>query len=354
MTERVELRLYTAAQLKDWLLLGHIAEGLSDELIDRTRAYALVNNPFVSDEMVLVSALFVDGELAAYTYVFPDRMERPFGRTLYFATALHVKPKYEGRGYAYCVVAAICELYGDDYLDLDAAEATVEVMRYQGMKVRYLPQYVLRQKAISGNSIKARIARVWEYLCRNQRSKEALLRKQLAQSDYELQYVNYLDDATYAFIKEHACGDLLLRRRETFDWILQHPLMQESPLRTRVRSRCWFASAMTVFRLYGVVVRKHGTMVGFVILRASQHEWAVKYIYYDPAAARDVFLAVTEHLLAKPKAVFTTANRLLHVFVAQYGLFACDEVYQKSFAYPSNFNHDETLEVQAGEGDNVT
>ena len=350
----MEMRLYTAAQLRDWLLHGRVVEGLSDELIDRTRAYALVSNPFVTDEMALVSALFVDGELGAYTYVFPDSMERPSGRTLYFATVLHVKPKYEGRGFAYCVVAAICELYGDNYFDIDAAEATVEVMRYQGMKVRFLPMYVLRQKVISGNSWKARVARVWEQLSRCRRSKEALLRRHLAQSDYELQYVDYVDDAIYAFIKAHAGGDLLLRRKETFDWILQHPLMQESPLRTRVKNRCKFASAMTVFRMYGMVVRKKDEMVGFVVLRATQHEWAVKYIYYDHSAARDVFLAVAEHLLAQPKAVFTTADRLLHVFVLQYGLFARDEVYQKSFAYPANFEYDETLGVQAGEGDNVT
>lgn len=353
MAEHVEMRLYTAGQLKDWLLHGLAVEGLSEELIDKCRAYALVKNPFVTDDMSLVSALFVNGGVGAYTYVFPDKMNRP-QRTIYWNTTLYVNPQYEGRGYAYCVIAAICELYGDDYFDLDAAEASVENLKYQGLTVTYLSQYVFRQKSIKGNSLKARAARTWERLRLRRCSKEAVLRRRLMQGNYELQYVNCVDDETYTFIKNHAEADLFLRRQETFDWILQHPFMQESPLHGRVKHRCQFASAMPVFRMYGIVVRRQGTIVGFLVMRATQDECAVKYIYYDPMAKEDVFLAVAEHLLAQPKSIFFTADKQLHDFVAQYNLFAHDMIYNKSFAYPNGFEYDENLRVQAGDGDNVT
>ena len=354
MTEQVEMRLYTTAQLRNWLLHGEAAEGLTEVLIDRTRAYALVTNPFVTDDMTLVSALFVDGKVGAYTYTFPDRMEKPQGRTIFWNTTLYVNPKYEGRGYAYCVIAAICELYGENYFDLDAAEASVENLKYQGLTVRYLPQYVLRQKAISGDDWKGRLARAKENMRLRRHSKEGALRRELVQSDYRLQYVSHVDDETYAFIKNHAGRDMFLRRREMFDWILQHPFMQETPLRRRVRRRCKFTSAVTVFRLYGIVVRMQERIIGFVMLRATHNEWAIKYIYYDEASAHTVYLAIAEHLLAQPKAAFCTADKRLHDFVAQYNLFAYDTVYQKSFAYPAGFEYDETLNVQAGEGDNVT
>ena len=353
MSERVDMRLYTARQLKDWLFCGRVVEGLSEELIDKTRAYSLVTNPYVTDDMSLVSALFVDGNVGAYTYVFPDRMEKP-KRTIYWNTTLYVNPKYEGRGYAYCVIAAICELYGNDYFDLDAAEASVENLKYQGLTVKYLSQYMLRQKTISGNNLKAKAARVWEHFRLQRCSKEVLLRRQLAQCDYELQYVNYVDDETYAFIKSHSEADLFLRRQETFNWVLQYPFMQESPLQGRVRHRCQFSSAIPMFRMYGIVVRKQEAIVGFIVMRATQDEWSVKYLYYDLAAEKDVFLAVTEHLLAVPRSVFFTADKQLHDFVAQYNLFAHDMIYHKSFAYPANFEYDEICKVQAGDGDNVT
>jgi hypothetical protein len=58
--------------------------------------------------------------------------------------------------------------------------------------------------------------------------------------------------------------------------------------------------------------------------------------------------------LEEPKAVFVTADKRLHDFVAQYRFYAVSEIYQKSFAYPANFEYDERLYIQAGEGDNVT
>ena len=354
MAEKVDLRLYTASQLKGWLLHGDAVEGLSEVLIDKTRAYALVTNPYVTDDVTIVSSLFVDGKVAAYTYAFPDKMEKPAGRTIYWNTTLYVNPKYEGRGYAYCVIAAICELYGDDYFDLDAADASVENLKYQGLKVEYLPQYILRHKATQSKGLKASLSRAWERLCGVLNSKEKELRRHLAQSDYRLQYVSFVDDEIYAFIKAHAHEDLFLRRRETIDWILQHPFMQEAPLRRRVRRRCRFSSAVSQFRMYGIVIRKQEVMIGFVVLRAMKDEWAVKYIYYDQQAAEDVYLAVAEHLLAEPRQRFCTADKQLHDYVAQYRLYAVEEVYQKSFAYPANFVYDSHLRIQAGEGDNIT
>ena len=354
MAEQVDLRLYTAAQLKDWLFHQQAAEGLSEVLIDKTRAYALVTNPYVTDDMSLVSALFVDGKVAAYTYAFPDKMEKPQGRTIFWNTTLYVNPKYEGRGYAYCVIAAICELYGEDYFDLDAADASVENLKYQGLTVVYHPQYILRQKATRSGGTKAGLVQAWEQFGGRLRSKEKELNARLKNSGFKLQYVSFVDDETYAFIRSHADGDLFLRRQETFDWILQHPFMQEAPVRKRVRRRCKFASAVPTFRMYGIVVRVQDEIVGFVVLRATRDEWEVKYLYYDENAREEVFLAVAEHLLTEKKTRFRTADKRLHDYIAQFRLYAVTEIYQRSFAYPANFEYDGQLNVQAGEGDNVT
>ena len=354
MAEQIDLRLYSAAQLKDWLMHNRAAEGLSEVLIDKVRAYALVSNPFVSDDMSLVSALFVDGKVAAYTYVFPDRMEKPAGRTIFWNTTLYVNPHYEGRGYAYCVIAAICELSGDDYFDLDAAEASVENLKYQGLTVVYRPQYILRQKATGSGSGKAALAQAWHRLEGGIKSREKELQALMANSDYRLQYVNYVDDETYAFVRSHAEGDLLLRSQESMNWVLQHHFMIESPLRRRVRRRCRFASALPTFRMYAFVVRLQEQMVGFVVIRATRDEWAVKYLYYDESASEVVFMAVAEHLLAERRPLFSTADKRLHDFVAQYRLYACEEIYNRSFAYPKDFDYDASLNIQAGDGDNVT
>ena len=103
MKEAVDLKLYTVDQVRAWLVHNEDIAGLTERLIDKTRANALVTNPYVRDDMAIISAIFVNGTVAAYTYVFPDLMERPNNRLIFWNTTLYVNPKYEGRGYAYCV-----------------------------------------------------------------------------------------------------------------------------------------------------------------------------------------------------------------------------------------------------------
>ena len=354
MGDKVDIRLYNTKQLKDWLYCNEEVEGLSEVLIDKTRAHALVTNPYVSDDMSLVSALFVNNKLVAYTCTFPDRMAKPKDKLIYWNTTLYVDRKYEGRGYAYCVIAQICELYGENYFDLDAAVASVENLKYQGLQIKYLPQYVLEQKAIRRKGLKGNIAGIREDIRMYFLKKEKELRKDIAQSDYHLEYVNWVDSQTYSFIQSHADKDMFLRRQETFNWVLQNPFMQESPVHKRVRQQCQFSSTSKEFGMYGVRVLVGDQLIGFMILRASGTEWAVKYLYYEESAAKQVYFAVAEHLLLYKKHRFSTADKRLHDFIARYRLFAHDTIVPKSFAYPKYFEYDERLYIQAGEGDNVT
>ena len=59
-----KLRLYTIRDLKDWLFNDKPKEGLSEAIITTTRAYSFIHNPYVTDDMPVVSALFVGEELA--------------------------------------------------------------------------------------------------------------------------------------------------------------------------------------------------------------------------------------------------------------------------------------------------
>jgi len=130
--------------------------------------------------------------------------------------------------------------------------------------------------------------------------------------------------------------------------------MQESPVRRRCKKKCRFSSIARVFRLYGVVVREKEEIVGFLILRSTNEEWSVKYIYYKDGASRTVYYAVAEHLLSYPRLHFYTADKGLHDFIVEYNLYDHDTIYKKSFACPPNFNYDGQLHIQAGDGDNVT
>ena len=115
-------RLFTIADLKDWIIYGKRKEGLCEEVITTTRAYSFINNPYVSDDMPVISALYVDNELAAYTAAFPEVLVKPKCTTHWF-NSLYVAPKYEGKGYGLFVIGSLMECYGNDpVFDLDADE----------------------------------------------------------------------------------------------------------------------------------------------------------------------------------------------------------------------------------------
>ena len=170
MEENIRLELYSALEVKQWLQTGVSVRGLSSELIDKQRAYAIVNNPYVTDGLHIISALFVEDEIGAYTYLFPDKLtlypntEKEVEKLIYWNTTLYCNPKFEGRGYAYIVIGQFCELYGDDYFDLDAVPESIENLKFAGLNVEFIDQYVLSRKEIKSSSIKAKIARQIEKL----------------------------------------------------------------------------------------------------------------------------------------------------------------------------------------------
>lgn len=354
MGENVDIRLYSAAQIKDWLYHNTQYEGLSEQLIDKSRAFALVANPFVTDEMSLVSAIFVDEEVAAFTCVFPDELEKPEHRLVYWSTTLYVNPKYEGRGFAYCVIAQICELYGSDYFDLDAADASVENFKYQGLTTEYLTQYVLQNKNIQRSGIKGELAYWKDVWVRRKLSKAGELNKEISGADYLIKYVSFVDDELYSFMRRCAKRDLILRSQKSFNWLLQYPFMTDSPVFNRVPLTNFFSSNVREFKIYGVKVLKKGRLVGFCILRLIHDEWSVKYIYYDEDGQMETFMAIAEHIMSIRRRKLFTADKDLVDFLSKYGLFTQCVEYKKSFAYPSGFFYDKSLKIQVGEGDNVT
>ncbi len=351
MNENIDLKLYSVADLKDYFFHNKPVELLSDKIISRTRAWSIIHNPYATDDLYVVSALFVNDEIAAYTHLFPDEQD---GQRIYWNTTLYCAPKYEGRGYAAIVIGQFCELYGEHYFDLNAAAASVANLKFCGLNVEYVPQYILSGKAISGKGLKAIGAKLLEkitYICTNQKKR---LLQEIANATFTLKYTTYLDDKVYEFVREHSTNSVFLRPKEIFNWILTYPLMQESPLIKRVVKDSEFTSTRAAFRMFGVEVYNNEQLIGFYILNVSEKSVDVSYIYYDSEQEKKVFLSIAEHILKfnKPH-VITTDEHLLHFFQT-YKIYTRTSKYKKSFSYPHGFVYDSSKIMQSGDGDNIT
>lgn len=351
MEEQVRLELFTVQQVRQWLKTGIGERGLSEKVIARTRAWAIVNNPYATDELNIISAIFVNDEVAAYTYLFPDENR---GQRIYWNTTLYCAPKYEGRGYAAIVMGQFCELYGDSYYDLDAAPESVANLKFVGLQVDYVDQYILSNKSICTTSLRGKLAVLAQHLRLLCHSRERQLRHQIVKANYRLEYVNYIDDETYTFIVAHATDNIFLRSQEMLNWILTYPFMQESPLVHRVERDTQFSSTRRAFRYHAVRVLFDDKLVGFYIINESKEVLYLNYLYYEKRYAESVYLSIAEHILLLRAPKFFTADKPCADFIDKYAMYPKRELFHKSFSHPKSFVYDPTRFIQAGDGDNIT
>lgn len=351
MEEDIRLELFTIAEVRDWLVHNQSARGLSEEIMSRTRAWAIINSPYAMDETYIISVLFVNNEVAAYTAVFPEKMARP-DRLVYWDTTLYVSPKYEGRGYAAIVIGNILEQYGADFFDHAAADASVANFKFLGLPIYRVPQYIFRQKAISGHGMKALLARTAQKIKDVKRKQTFQTEwKNIANIEYSIKYVDFVDDDTYNFIRAHSEQDAFLRTQTSFNWMLQYGFNRETPLFQRVIKSGQFMSDKIEYAKYAVQVWMGDKLCGFYILVQDQKQSIIKYIYFDSVSEREVFASIFEHLYQHPTPIFVTYQPTLAKYIEETQLYPAKMVYMTSVTTPIGYQFDMKKLVHAGDGD---
>ncbi len=358
--ENVIIKLFTVLDLKSYFISNIADDYLSDVVISRSRAYTTIMNPYVYDDMVIISSIFVNDEVAAYTYVFPDRSlvynktkQSYENRLIYWNTVLYVNPKYEGRGFGSVVIGQMLEIYGDNYFDLDAVPASIENLKFAGLHVDYIEQFVLEEKKINTDSIKGRIAKFINWSKKLILNDIIRIRDVVSKTSYKLSYHNFVDDESYTFIKDRCNNNLFVRSQQMLNWILSYSFCQISPLSNRIEDKCYFTSKVQSYHKVFVQVRDdNDKLVGVYIYRSIDKLLYIEYLYYTLDFRDVVYCSIAEHILyIKPKKFFTSDKKLFE-FINSYNIFSKAYTYMKSFSHPASFIYDENLYIQAGDGDN--
>lgn len=347
------LKLFTIGDLKQWIETNEPTEGLSEAVITKTRAYSFIHNPYVTDDMPVVSALFVDGDLAAFTAAFPERLKKPDCLTHWF-NSLYVAPKYEGRGYGLFVLGSLMECYGNDPIfDLDAVDTSVEILSYLGLKTGRFISHSFRQKAINKSTLKGKTAAMINNLrtyCRSHKPLSDLVTR-FANASYLLRYSNYVDKEAYDFILSHSENDAFLRRCETLNWMLRYPFVNEAPVLSRIPKDNLFCSDKLSQRYYVVKVYEGRRLEGVYILCNSSTQLTLEYLYYDADYEQQVLLSLLENVLAIKNARFSTTNERVAKLIQDYRLYPIYRPRNTSFCYSADNNETAKKNIQGGDGD---
>ena len=344
-----ELKLYTVAQLKEWIENKHAAEGLSERIIAPLRAYAFIHNPYVKDDDPVVAAIFVDGVNTAYTTAFPEMID---GKRYWWFSTLWCDPKHRGNGYGLIVIGSLVEVYGAEYcLDRWGAQDTVEIFAYFGHKTSYLPRYTFGSK-ISKNTAKGKMV---AFARTTQKCLHRLIERPAKQEDYSLRYVPYIDEHTYAFIKEHRGDDYMLRTQATLNWILHYPFSYSAPLAERIdKTLPIFQSETTHTKLFAVQVWDGDDLIGFYLMKQNADVLHILYLYYDEAKMTKVFASIRDHVKQMKIEQCVTEQKPLADYLQKEIYFPKHSMQHISFSVPEGMALPIDGTVQYGDGDCFT
>lgn len=344
-----ELKLYTVAQLKEWLMHNHPEEGLSEQVIAPSRAWAIVHNPYIKDKDPVVAAIFENGEVAAFTAAFPELIGN---KRYWWFTSLWCDHKHQGKGYGLIVIGSLAEVYGEEYiLDRWGAQETVEIFKYLGAQVTYTPRYIFGSK-INRQTVKGKLVHFVRSL---QKCLHNLIETPAKHEDYTLRYVSHIDDETYTFIEAHRNQDLFLRTQSMLNWILRYTFTQACPLIERTEVTTAFAPAKAKSnQVYAVQVWDKERLVGFYILKYTEEDLHILYLYYNKDTTNKVFASICEHAKRLKVSQLVADNAELAKYIRKNVYFPKARIRQVHFAYPSNIAIPSDVKLQYGDGDGFT
>ena len=335
-----ELKLYTVAQIREWLVNNKLAEGLSEQVIAPTRAWAIIHNPYVKDDDAIVAAIFEDGQLAAYTASFPEMIE---GKRIWWCSTLYCYPQFAGRGYGMIVVGSLMEAHEPDLTyDRWGVPETVEIFNSLGAKTTYTSRYHLSDGKIDTSSLKGKIA-----YCAQELKKCIHPWPKASNADYTIQYTSTIDDEVYAFMKAHCGNNLWLREQDMLNWIVTYPFVKAG----KSEKACVFGADAKVYEYKVVKVYSQRVLIGIYMLRMTDDVLSVVYIYDLEESRRLVFASIVDQIIALCSRSFVTENSDLLAYVRDRLYFPKLREEKVSLSLPDNQQVLTNFTLQFGDGD---
>ena len=135
----VKYHNHTAAEVRAWLYEG-ADNGLSEQVISKTRANAILHNPYIKDDMVIAVSAMDGDKVVGFTAMFPEHLVRP-DVWLTCPTTLYAHPDYAGEFIGYYVSKALHDTAdGRLVIGSDLAKETILIDKLLGLKADILPR----------------------------------------------------------------------------------------------------------------------------------------------------------------------------------------------------------------------
>ena len=347
----IEYRTYSVNDVRAWLENG-AKNGLSENIISRTRANALAHCPCVKDDDVLVVSAKDGEKVVGFTAIFPEKLERP---DLWIATGttLWVNPDYADEFVGYNLVQRLWGSYPNyPVIGSEVSPAAAVIDKLLGADIlKYERKAYVFRRSIEVHSLRNVASLLLEPFrkCRQRKAIKQVLAS--IPSNIQVRACETIDAETYAFIQAHSSKDSFLRSREMQNWILRYPFSVENPMMSRAKKSMQFSDQIAKFRNRFLQIYADDALVGVVLLAERNSAMHVKMLYTDDVHQDSVYAIIVEAML------HSGAEQLFSLYPQLNAYFESHQVALRAnkaellFTYPKSLKSLTPFVLQGADGD---
>lgn len=348
----VKYILYTAAEVRAWLYKG-IDNGLSEQIISKVRANAIIHNPYITDNMIVVVAAKDGAKVVGYTAMFPDYLIHPHER-LTVPTTLYAHPDYASEFIGYNVTKLLHDTSEGRYvIGTDMAKEAALIDRLLGLEVKQLPRnrYVFRRN-IQLSSIRCVVSFVIEPFRRlHQKFYIYKLQKKKQPNTIHVQYTNFIDAEAYQFICENSRNDMFLRSQKMLNWLIRNPFSVDAIIYDNIVETNIFVTQLKDWKWNTVKVYDGDVLIGLFAIRSQNDMIDIMMLYTSKHNEKSVYLILLKHIIKlRPKQV-RSIYKSLNTFICQTGVALKQYTEKYIFTYPKSLKIDLDKQMQGMDGD---
>lgn len=350
----IEYHQHTAKDVRAWLENG-ANNGLSENIISRTRANALAHCPCVKDDDVLVVSAKDGEKVVGFTAIFPEKLERP-DMWIATGTTLWVNPDYADEFVGYNLVQRLWQSYPEyAVIGSEVSPAAAVIDKLLGAVIlKYERKAFVFQRSIEVHSLRNFASLLLEpfRLCRQRKAFKQL--QASIPANVSVRACKAIDAETYAFIQAHSTNDTFLRSREMMNWILRYPFSVENPLMARAKKSMQFSDQIAKFRNYFLKIYADDMLVGVVLLAERNSAMHVKMLYTDDAHQETVYALIVEAMLHSGAEQLYSLYPQLNAYLESHQVALKSHNREILFTNPKSLKPLTPLVLQGADGDMFT
>jgi len=347
----IEYHQHTAKDVSAWLDKD-VNNGLSENIISRTRANALAHCPCVKDENVLVVSAKDGEKVVGFTAIFPEKLERP-DMWIATGTTLWVNPDYADEFVGYNLVQRLWQSYPEyAVIGSEVSPAAAVIDKLLGAVIlKYERKAFVFRRSIEVHSLRNVASLLLEPFrkCRQRKAIKQVLAS--IPSNIRVRACETIDAETYAFIQAHSSKDSFLRSREMLNWILRYPFSVENPLMARAKKSMQFSDQIVKFSNRFLHIYADDALVGVVLLAERNSAMHVKMLYTDDAHQEAVYAIIVETMLHSGAEQLYSLYPQLNAYLESQQVALRANKAELIFTYPKSLKSLIPFVLQGADGD---